>query len=201
MTNQVNPTQLLLRLKDGDEDAAAALWHGFVERIQNLARQKLVGVPKRVGDEEDIAISAFHSFFQGAVHGRFEKLENRQDLWKILAVIICRKVNRQIEYLLAQKRGNGKTRGDSVFVENHTGHVAGLEAVADSQPAADAFVVIQEEFDLLLDQLPDHQLRQIALLKLDGFKNCEIAEQIGKNIRSVERKLNIIRGIWNGDIK
>ena len=59
-----------------------------------------------------------------------------------------------------------------------------------------AIAMVEEEFSGLLDLLPDEELRQVALWKLEGYTNAEIASEIGRHERSVERKLQIIRGIW-----
>jgi DNA-directed RNA polymerase specialized sigma24 family protein len=49
----------------------------------------------------------------------------------------------------------------------------------------------------LLDQLPDEMLRQVALLTLEGYQPKEIAEKLGCVRRTVERKLERIRDIWD----
>lgn len=54
-----------------------------------------------------------------------------------------------------------------------------------------------EEYERLLDVLGDEQLRQIAIWKMEGFTNAEIAEKCGRVIPTVERKLQRIRGIWS----
>jgi hypothetical protein len=46
-------------LKEGDSDAAGALWERYCERLVRLARRKLRQSSRRVADEEDIALSAF----------------------------------------------------------------------------------------------------------------------------------------------
>ena len=200
MNQSPDQTHFLARLQQGDPDAAAPLWQACVHRIMAIARKKLGNAPRRISDEEDIAVSAFNSFCQGAKEGRFQVLENRQDLWNILAVIVTRKANRQIEFLNAQKRGPGRVRGDSVFVDTDQSACFGLDQLADDRPAAEMISMMEEEFESLLNQLYDQQLRKIALLKLEGYSNQEIADQLGRNLRSIERKLNIIRGIWQGDL-
>ena len=37
-------------------------------------------------DEEDAALSAFHCLCEGAVRGRFLRLDDRDDLWRVLAM-------------------------------------------------------------------------------------------------------------------
>ena len=47
--------------------------------------------PRRASDEEDVALSAFQSFYQGIARGRFPQLEDRDNLWRLLITITARK--------------------------------------------------------------------------------------------------------------
>ena len=40
---------------------------------------------------------------------------------------------------------------------------------------------------------------RLALMKLDGYSNQDIADHIGRNVRSVERKLKLIRSLLSQD--
>jgi IS30 family transposase len=51
----------------------------------------------------------------------------------------------------------------------------------------------------LLDLLEDEQLVQIALLKLEGCTNREIADRINRSQPTVERRLKLIRDTWQED--
>jgi len=53
-------TAWLRRLNDGDAAGVQPLWEHYFERLVRLARKKLAGVPRRIADEEDVALSAFH---------------------------------------------------------------------------------------------------------------------------------------------
>src|ERR1043165_1882401 len=80
-------TRWIGQLKAGDPVAAQLLWERYFRRLVGLARKKLDGAPRRMADEEDVALSAFDSFCRGAEHGRFPRLEDRDDLWRLLVVI------------------------------------------------------------------------------------------------------------------
>jgi DNA-binding CsgD family transcriptional regulator len=45
--------------------------------------------------------------------------------------------------------------------------------------------------------LSDQSLRQIAIWKLDGYTNQEIAERLGCALRTVQRKLERIQAYWS----
>ena len=84
-------------LKCGNSCAAAELWERYFQQLVHFARERLGHEPRRVADEEDVALSAFHSFCRGAMSGGFAKLEDRNDLRQLLFLIAARKAGRQIE--------------------------------------------------------------------------------------------------------
>ena len=61
------------QVKGGDEAAAQKLWERYFSRLVRLCRKRLADHPRRAYDEEDVALSAFDSFFQGAQKGNFPK--------------------------------------------------------------------------------------------------------------------------------
>ena len=53
-----------------------------------------------------------------------------------------------------------------------------------------------EECQRLLEMLGDDQLRSVALWKMEGYTNEEIAGKLGCAVATVERRLRLIRRIW-----
>jgi DNA-directed RNA polymerase specialized sigma24 family protein len=51
-----------------------------------------------------------------------------------------------------------------------------------------------------LDRLGDEELRRVALWKMEGYTIEEIAGQLGCVSRTVDRRLRLIRDIWERDI-
>src|SRR5690242_9105116 len=91
MTTTGTVTHWIGQLKVGDEAAAQKLWESYFQRMVELAHQKLLGLPRRAADEEDVALSAFNSFCQGASRGRFPQLCDRNSLWPLLVAITAHK--------------------------------------------------------------------------------------------------------------
>ena len=178
-------THFFHRLRAGDESAAQGLWQHFYPRLVALAWKALAGRPKRTADAEDAAISAFTSLWKHA--DNFSVVLNRDDLWKLLATITVRKAIKQARHELAEKRGGGRVVGESALTRPD-GSPLPLDEAAGELPA--------QEFDLhlaeLLDTL-DPKLRSIAVFRLLGHSNRDIAATLGCTERSVERKLQIIR--------
>jgi DNA-directed RNA polymerase specialized sigma24 family protein len=48
----------------------------------------------------------------------------------------------------------------------------------------------------LLERLGDPSLQCLALAKMEGYSNKEIAGQLGCSVRTVERRLRLIRDKW-----
>ena len=84
-------TQWLSGLARGEDEAVEAIWQRYFERLVRLARTKLAAGQRRMADEEDVALSAFQSFCRGAAEGRFPRLQDRHDLWRLLVTITARK--------------------------------------------------------------------------------------------------------------
>ena len=191
-------SQWVLHLAEGDADAAEKIWNDYFGKLVRLAKRKLEGIPNRDADEEDAAISAMNSFYHGLAQRKFDHLHNRDDLWKLLVTITARKATARRRAYFAQKRGGGKVRGESVFVYQEA-RQDGLAQVLGTEPTPELALEVTENCRLLLDQLQDETLRQVALWTLQGYRPAEIAEKLGCVRRTVERKLERIREIWEGE--
>lgn len=187
-------------VKSGDETATAEVWNNFYARLIGLARRKLQGAPRRVADEEDVVLSAFETFFRRAKEGQFPQLHDRHDLWHLLVKITERKALNQLRHQGRAKRGGGGVRGESVFLDTGASTAKkGIDQVPGVEPTAEFAAVVTEGLRGLLDLLADDELRQIALLKLEGWTNEEIANRINRSLPTVERRLRLIRDKWKDE--
>lgn len=200
MSSDASVTQWIDALRAGDTEAAQKLWERYFERLVSFASKKLGAAPRRAADEEDVVISAFNSFCLGVAEGRFPKLDDRDDLWRVLMTITERKVSDQLKHAVRQKRGGGKVRGESAFLHpDDSTAQAGINQVGGCEPTPEFAALMAEQFEELLGSLQNEDigLREVALLKLEGYTNKEIAARIGRTTRSVERKLQRIRLVWS----
>jgi DNA-directed RNA polymerase specialized sigma24 family protein len=202
MTAPESVTHWIHQLKMGDPAAAQPLWERYFEQLVHLARTRLEGKFRRAADEEDVALSAFDSFCRGAEAGRFPQLSDRSNLWPLLVVLTARKAIDYRHYELRQKRGGGKVRGESVWPGLGQGEEEqGIEQAVGSEPSPAFAAEVAEECQRLLACLPDDDLRQVALWKLEGDTCEQIAARLGCVARTVERKLKTIRAIWEAQRK
>lgn len=190
-------TNWLLKLATGDgaESALGNLWERYFPRVVNLARTRLQVRYRRMADEEDVAVSVFQSLVDGVEAGRFPELSNRENLWRLLAVITSRKAVDRVQHENRQKRGGGNVRGDSIFLDD-TAEAGGFARFAADDPAPDMALDLAERADAMLDALPTEEHRRIAELRLEGYENAEIAELLELNVRTVQRRLEDIRDEW-----
>jgi RNA polymerase sigma factor (sigma-70 family) len=184
------------QLKRGDEEATARLWQRFYQRLVGLATRKLGKSPRRVADEEDVVVVAFATFVRRAREGHFPSLRDRDDLWHLLAKITERKSVEWMRGQAREKRGGHKVRGESALRAAGGAQVPGdLDQMAGMEPTPEFAAEAAENVQRLLGGLTP-QLQQIALLKLEGYQNAEIAARLACSLPTVERKLSLIRRLW-----
>ena len=184
-------------LKAGDATDIERLWDRYFHRLVALAGARLPGRHRRESDEEDVALSAFQSFCERAARGQFPRLDDRDDLWRVLATITACKAIRAIEHATREKRGGGRVLGESAFMTGSQSD-GGMAQILGREPTPEATAQFAEDVERLLDDLGDATLRTVALRKLEGHSSTEIAAELGISSRSVDRKLELIREIWRG---
>ena len=191
-------TEWLHGLKAGSVEASGKIWLRYVEQLVRVAEQRLKNLPRRSLDGDDIAQEAFTGFFRGVRENSFLKLDDRCDLWQLLITLADRRATDALRRELAERRGEGQVRGDSVVSQDGDcsavseagfDNIAGPPVTPDS---ADALIlVIQRSFP----ELSDTELQEIALDRVSGYSTEEIAGRRGVALRTVERKLAIIRQV------
>ena len=195
-------TQWIDELKAGDSIAAEKLWQTYFQQIVELARRKLEGAKRGAADEEDVALSAFKSFCLGANEGRFPKLIDRNSLWSLLMAITAHKSVDHIRRENRQKRGGtGKAATES---EEPRQAAVPLSQIIQAQASPEFAAQVSEQFAILLNKLEradDRDLVEIALAKMQGHSNDEVAQQIGCVRRTIERKIRLIRLIWENEVE
>jgi DNA-directed RNA polymerase specialized sigma24 family protein len=193
MSSEGSVTRWIEQLKTGDSVAAQKLWERYFRRLVGLARKKLRGIRKRAADEEDVALSAFDSFCRGAEAGRFPQLDDRDNLWWVLVKITARKA----WHLRRDERRH--KRAKVISLENSLTRTAdefSLEQIISRELTPEFAAQVAEEYQLRLTRLGDSELEAVAVWKMEGYTTDEIAAMLDCTPRTVERKLQIIRGRW-----
>jgi DNA-directed RNA polymerase specialized sigma24 family protein len=187
-------THWLSLLQAGDRAAARPLWERYFPLLVARARAALRGRPPMAADEEDLALSAFDSFCRGAERGRFPRLDDRDDLWRLLLTFTARKAARLIRDECRDKRGGGKVRAEADLANDSDEGL--LARVLGPEPSPEFAAQMADECRLLLDKLGAEDLRAIAVWTMEGDTIEEIAARLGRSVRTVGRKLAVIRDRW-----
>lgn len=187
-------TSIFERLRAGDMDSAKQLWDRFFPRLHGLARKVLAG-RELPASAEDAVQTAFFNFFRRVQQGECDDISGRDELWKLLSMMTAQIASKQQRAEHAKKRGAGRTvleadLGDRLDLVAHLDQLLGPIA----PPECD---LICEE---LLNQLDD-DVREVALLRLAGYTNLEIKVLAGYPLRSIERRVQLIRAVWAEHVK
>jgi DNA-directed RNA polymerase specialized sigma24 family protein len=198
--SQPSISQWILGAKEGQSQAINALWGQYFQRLVRLARQRLAELPRRVADEEDLALSAFASFCRAAEEGRLPDLADRDGLWRLLITITVQKAIDQARHDGRAKRGGGQVRGESALAFGDPGDTShGLAEVVGDSPTPEFAAIMAEECSRLLNRL-EGDLQQVALAKMEDCTNQEIADRLDCSVSTVERSLRLIRKIWQREM-
>lgn len=190
-------SDLIERLRRGDEDAMRQVFDLFSSRLVRRAAQELQGRPRGARDEEDIAQSTMRSFWVALQEGRLGTLDDPQSLERVLMKMVARKAIDWLRSEGADKRGGGKVRGDSAFPRSTAMDDSdGSVQIPGDSSTPSARLAADEWWQHVFDLLPDDDCRRIVREKLDGATNREIAQRLGFSLRMVERRLQLVRKIW-----
>lgn len=202
MSSAGSVSQWVLQLQAGDHGAAQKLWERYFRRLVAQARKRLRDTPRRAADEEDVALSAFDSFCRGAQKGRFPKLRDRNNLWRLLVTITARKAIDLARHEGRQKRGAGVVLAEAALTAGSgaDGEEQGLEGLLIREPTPEFAAQVAEQCERLLHSLADGTLRAVAVAKMEGYSDEEIAARLHCARRTVVRKLRRIRSIWSQEI-
>ncbi len=194
MSNESSASSLISKLRTGDEEAARIVWDRFFAQLLTLTRGRLHGPSSAMADEEDIVLSAMKSFCIGMRDGRFPELSGRESLWRLLLTITLRKLSDKRSYDKRSKRDHTRLEPIRSNIDNQE---AEINAFISREPNPEIAAECAEQIGRLLVSLEHEDLKKIALMKMEGYTNIEIANKINCSLTSIERKLRTIRSIWS----
>jgi len=172
---------LLRLIRQGDQDAAKALYERYADRLRLLVRSRCSTALARRLEVDDIVQSVFRRFFRRVNEGDY-KVPPGEELWGLLLVITLNKIRSEETYHRADKRDVRLTVGADV-----------AEWLPDNTTEDQiACTVLQLTIDEALKQLPD-AVRSILELRVQGYEVADIAHQVGRSKRTVERTLQELR--------
>jgi len=182
----------LLRLvREGDEAAAARIYHRYARRLLAFARSRANPNLATRLDAEDIVQSVFRRFFNRVQSGDYEVLR-REELWPLFLAIALNRIRTAHQYHQAEKRDVRRTQASD-------------DLDRCSQYACrtmnDSLQVLELVVAETLGKLPE-QHRRVVELRFAGYEMAEIADQIGRSMRTTERLLQesreMLKAMYDG---
>jgi RNA polymerase sigma-70 factor (ECF subfamily) len=173
------------RLRAGEEDAARAVFDRFAGRLVALAARQFGRRLACKVDPEDVALSAFKSFFIRYQRGAL-RVGDWNNLWALLTLIALRKCADRVEYLRAERR--------DAFREVSTAEgegVAGTLAL-DREPSPQEAATLAETVERLFASV-EADVRPVLELSLQGYTAEEISLRLGRGLRTVQRLREQVR--------
>jgi RNA polymerase sigma-70 factor (ECF subfamily) len=171
---------LLARFRTGDEDAALQLYFRYANRLLRLTSKETAGDLGSRFDPEDIVQSVFRTFFRRAATGQYEAPEG-DELWKLLLVMALNKLRTRSSYHRARKRDVRKTQS-----------IEANDSRLDPASQEEAKNVLRLSIEEIIEQQPESH-RDIIRLRIEGHNVQEIADNLRKSKRTVERVLQSFR--------
>ena len=172
--------------EDGDKSAANKLFEYLYFRMKRLAAKHYSG---NTYDSDDVANSAIANLFISIREGKYDEIADRDQLWKLAAVITLNKARNRARYEKAEKRVE---RGQQIELSDES--LAELSR-AHEDPHFQALV--KEECHKLIESIKRKEVKLVALLRIEGYTTEEIAKHLKCTRRSVQRRLSLIKAVWN----
>ncbi len=179
---------MLHRYREGQEDAATALYKRYAIRLQRLAEKKTDAKMASRIDPEGIVQSVFRTFFRRVSDGQYDVADG-DDLWNLLLIISLNKLRKEATKQRTAKRDINKTH--SLIEKDHE-----KEGSNDDE----AFIVLKLTVEEILSTLSVAE-REIVEMRIAGHEINQIVESSKRAKRSVERILQSFRGRLKGAIE
>jgi len=190
-------TGKLQRAKQGDEPAFEWLWRRYhksiVRHLETIAKNKGV----KPIEPEDVAQNVFIALHEGLKHGAFHALDGRFQLWKLLTIIGLRQAINSAKKDSLERRSiqTYAYYGFPVIDQRSSRNIKDAH-FAEAFEELRFMEEIEHGLSILDREPPSQRLRELAILKIKGYSNTRIADELGWTRKTVALRLNLIFEIW-----
>ncbi len=186
----------LAALRNSDPNAEQAIYSRYREALAAHSRKWVTEAMRRVVDEEDLAQETLWGCLKAIRENRSKWVTTRSQLWRCLVTAARNRAFDLQKRLGRKKRGGDMVRGESAFIGGEgSDAMGGIERAPDPAVPVERICMETESVHRLLSSLRE-EVRQVALLKQQGYSNHEIASRLGVAVVTVSRRLTIIRTKW-----
>ena len=191
---------LISKVKEGDEESVRELWNRYSGALVRSAQSRMNKQVAAKVDSEDLAQSVFFAIYRGAVEDKFDQLNDRAGFWTLVLAITRRKAVDRIRKLTAAKRG-----GVAAMRLPQGGLGDSGDDFITRLPSREVDPQVEVECHDLLESLKEQldaeddtgMLTRVAVSRIAGLSVKEIAAELERTERTVERKLSLIRSLWS----
>jgi len=176
--------QFLVRIHQGDEEAARELLRRYEAEVRLVVRRQLPRLLRSRFDSLDFLQSVWGSFFRRMRDAPTEFEDSRH-----LVAFLARAAKNKVidEYRRAASRKQDMHREEPLWTEaRHP------QELADNIDSPSEIAQAHEVYERLRDLLPEAR-QSILQLKADGLSSKEIGERLGISERTVQRVLEDLR--------
>jgi len=174
------------RVRQGDSDAFEVIYHHCSGRVQNLCRYRLRWMDRCIHLEEDMASEIMTSIWKSLRDPRTSWVTS-DELWHAIHRLVLQQCIDRARYNTRKKRRTVLEL--PVLFDELYGHRVWANGVAE--------VDTEDLLKALLEKLPDNELLEFVVLKLRGLTNDEIADQWRVTVRTVQRKMDAVRQLFD----
>lgn len=192
-THSESVTSWVRLARSGDDEAARKLWERYFQRIVDLARGRL-GASHAAFDEEDVALSSFDRVLRALRFKLVDAPADRYEFWGLLRLNLQRRMADRLKLEGAFKRGGGRGGIKPRVRRQHTQE--SLDRLPSRSEDPQIAAAMAETCRRMLDMLEDEELEKVAIRKLEGLTDVEIAAKLDYSQRTVQRMLRNIRTLW-----
>ncbi len=178
-------TELYRRHRGGEVEATERLFFYYAERLSRLAQRYLSPKLAPRVDGDDVMQSALKSFLMRASAGQF-RIDNSQDMWKLLVTITVRKARLQVRAHNADVRAVEREVPQPL-----DGELAIVDQLTEEPSVAEALACAEILEQLVRDDPPEYA--RVLELRLADFSLREIAAELDLSKNTVESILNVLK--------
>ncbi len=185
MSAEPSFAELMERLRQGDQDAAADIHRRYGDEVRRMARIRLrTARMRRLLESSDVLQMVMFSFFKRADRGEFQsRLQGPDELLKLLATMVRFKVIDQARRAHAERRGGGN---DVIEIFESLFAPAG-------EPSPSEQAVRKELIALARDVISDDEWELWQLRHGDKLEWEQIAQRLGGTADGQRKKHERIR--------
>lgn len=169
---------LVARIRSGDEVAASELYERYAARIFGLVKSQMADILRSQTEPEDIVQSVFKSVFRGMNAGRYDA-PDAGTLWHLMAVIAVHKVRRNASRRTRERRD---VRRQEYVADFDQALASNGHSLAEMETAMSEIIECLQPAEC-----------DAVVLRVSGYGIEEIALQLNKSRRTVERLLQHAR--------